>query len=335
MFKVWSVYYQLKKNWGVGLKSGSLLRLQDPRGQFGYADLCPWPEFGDPALEQQFSSLSGPSLKPLIRRSLQIAHQDLKLRSAQQKWLNTELATNFTHNYLVPETDIKKLPDLHKAISQGFEVFKIKVGLNPIEEAHFLNQMSALFPHIRLRLDANLRFDRVNLETFWQSLEPRTQACIEYFEDPAPFNLDLWRSLSEKVTLACDFALELKDLEKHLKNQQSNPMGIYVFKPGRNSFDEIAFLKNSGIQIAVTSQMGHALDVAYSTGAALELKAQGWDVNSVLGCLNPGVYSLDAFYSQIEASGPKLLSVPGWGLGFEELLGAQSWCYQGEVREVL
>ena len=103
---------------------------------------------------------------------------------------------------------------------QPISSLKCKVGLqDPKKELEFLNIYLNHFPSIKLRLDANQRFNLEQAYTFFTSLPP---GRIDYIEDPCP--------LTDQTTFAAETQLPLA-LDCPALENYPFPVKTIVIKP--------------------------------------------------------------------------------------------------------
>lgn len=222
--------YELKRNVKPNkvvsnlVQKGALIKVTDCHGNFGVADLCPWPELGDLNLEQELK-LKG----PLFQRAVELAKIDLEARKNK-----ITLAQNISVKNHQIVSDFK-IFDPEKAVSK---VLKIK-GDQKIEElAVFLNQLSG----VRVRLDFNFILSSELFKHFIDLLSEETIQKIEVIEDPFPFDEIEWKKWDQSVPLALDF------------NQKNNQWYRRIGKPAREMLKSAIYL---------TSSMDHPVGIVH------------------------------------------------------------------------
>lgn len=287
--------YELKVRGGENLREGYLLRVEFADIGYGYADLFPWPEFGDPTFEQIPQLLVDGDTCPLFEQSLYFAEQDAKAR-AQKKPLLAGI--RLKNHYLISNLQKVTVQDIEKALSKGFTSFKIK--LNRSEDLpQFKKIAGSLPPSADLRLDFNTR----GVETFFTALG-NLKANIQFIEDPytQPNQWD-----SQSWPLAFDqpgFGYEEVNTEWQ------------IIKPARQSQEDI-FAK----KIVFTSSMDHPVGIAHALLQAAQHGTQVFDY----GLMSQFVYKDTVFHPFILAEGPWLSIAPGNGIGFDTILARQPW----------
>ena len=191
MMKFWSSKYELVP-WQVfgavadaSPRPGALLKVQWPNGNTGYADIFPWPEFGDADIVDQLRALAQGKLSPLVEQAIWLAKKDSVWRKDRK---NAHVgAAKIKNHFLV--TDFTKFNDaaIKEARSAGFTTFKIKVGRAVDEEGKFIAKFLKQNP-VLIRLDFNAKTDFSEFERLFSHLGPAEKARIEFVEDPVPWH---------------------------------------------------------------------------------------------------------------------------------------------------
>jgi O-succinylbenzoate synthase len=150
--KVFGSRYEHEPIPGKILK-GIVLRLVFDVGYEGYADLHPWPEYGEAPLDQQLESLLHGKWSTTLQKTLWFAATDAKARRQNRN--------------LLAGLDLPK--------THGFDVVKIKMP--PIKP---------LPKNVGLRIDFNGALTRAQFEEWWQKLSGEERGRIELIEDPYP-----------------------------------------------------------------------------------------------------------------------------------------------------
>lgn len=216
--KVWFHRYSLtpkRRLSGVarpGAREGALLRVGE-----GFADLHPWPELGDPTLDEQLAALQRGTTTPQIEASKKLARADGDARRR-----GVSLFDGLT------------IPASHwpgDDPPEGFDTAKVK-GTERLPE------------RIRLRIDFNASLDPAAYLSLVDRL-PRER--IDFVEDPVPWDPDLWEQLraSGRIRLALDLA-------GPAEAAQAGGVDVLVHKPAVQS----RFPSFDG-EVVVTSYMDH------------------------------------------------------------------------------
>lgn len=326
MMKFWTSKYELFPWHAIGSvadnkpREGALLKVQWPNGAIGYADIFPWPEFGDASLDEQIKALARGKLSNVVEQSIWLAKKDAVWRR-DGKNIHSGAAKVKNH-YLI--SDFMKFTDenMKEAKSAGFTTFKIKVGRAVDEEgkfvARFIKQNSMM-----VRLDFNAKSDFSEFERLMSHLGPAEKARVEYVEDPVPWDIEAWQEISELVPIAIDNESEHLDLEKF---SEKPPFQIMILKPSRQDMEKaINFVNKFGLKMVVSSSLDHPVGIAHACAQASELKK--FYPNRVLdcGCLSMRTYKPNEFSTQIQTTGPFLKDIRGSGIGFDDLFNRIEW----------
>ncbi len=272
----------------------------------GYADLHPWPEFGDLPLEQQLLLIQQNKLSSLIERAFLFASIDRHHRSTHSSAF-TSLSIPRSHTLI---TNIESLIDI-APLNKG--TYKVKIGADPSKEALTLNTLSSL--DITLRLDANETFSKKTFLSFWNSLNEDMQRKIEFIEDPFPLAED-W-SLEQSIPLALDKA--------HGQYHPDN-YAYRIIKPASQDHLTIASQEVAqGRKIVVTSSMDHPLGQVASAWCASVLHQHYSSALSLCGLLSHTVYETNPFSEILRVNAGQLIPPEGTGFGFDDLLRTQKW----------
>ena len=200
----------LKKHWITARgtwtnRHGWLLRLVTSDGRNGYGDCAPLPESGTEDLttaqawlretahdliglspEQALQKLPGTCRTPAARCALETALLDLAAQTTDRplaKWLSASAKAQVAVNANLGTLDDDMTQRARQAVSEGYRVIKIKVGLNPpTDECAQLKRLARELPSdIRLRLDANGSWAEPEAT---QAIEGLRDLPIESLEEP-------------------------------------------------------------------------------------------------------------------------------------------------------
>ena len=176
---IWFSRYQLtplrklNAKSGSGMMEGVFLKVQDERGEFGYADYFPHVELGDLSVEQVLQG----ERDEYFEKCLHFAKNEKRLRTQEHlPFLNHQLGMSSNHN----KTAI------------------IKLKLFGIEDLSLARQ--CLERQMPLRLDANGSVSFEQWQAFLASLSQEQRELIDYIEDPGRGD---WKALG--VPSAQDF----------------------------------------------------------------------------------------------------------------------------------
>lgn len=218
--------YDLQRKNVLQTQMGALLKVVDIDGNYGVADICPWPVLGDLTLKEELEGHG-----PLFQRALDLALKDQQARKNKIK-LNLEVPVK-NHFLVAVDQDLNDLKKYHG------QTLKIKANSLKLQEISlWLNQNSHFFSKIRLDFNAQLSADQ--FFQFVNELAPGTRDKIECVEDPFPFDPKLWEESSLKLA---------RDFEKAEWPHK-------IIKPAREALTNKDFLY-------LTSSMDHPVGVTH------------------------------------------------------------------------
>jgi len=286
---------------GAAPREGALLRVGD-----GYGCLQPWPELGDPSLDDLLGGIArGEAARPLAIAALECARIDGAARLSGNSLFSGPVPES---HWLVREGDD---PDFAKA--EGFSIAKIKGS----PDLAFVVRQMDLWGGVglRLRLDFNECLLRGAFLKFWRSLGPERRELVDAVEDPEQWSEAGWMDLRDAgVPVAVD-----RDHARRLR-----PGDMLVHKPAHDGF-----ACHSDARFYVTSYMDHALGQAWAAACAsvASVDPDGGPNERLLPCglLTHRCYEPDPFFERLRCDGPRLLPPGGTGLGFDDLLESLPW----------
>ncbi len=306
---IWVWRYELRSATALNSVSartghpGALIR----RGA-GFGCLHPWPELGDPPLDDQLAALAAGVPTPLARRSLACASADGKAREEGRPLLPGGRLPR--SHWLLREGDRGE-----RIREQGFTSAKVKVGRDLAGERERILRLADA--GLRIRLDANESLSRGIFQEWWNSFPPEVRSRIDLVEDPVPWHEADWMRLAASgVPLAAD---------RHAETRLG-PCRWAVWKPAVS--DGRALQKwagKGGRGLIVTSYMDHPLGQMWAAVGAAGLADRNPEVLGDCGLLTHLCFAENAFSERLVTEGPCLLPVEGTGLGFDDLLEELPW----------
>ena len=311
--KLFAHPYKLQRRDGSGFREGMLIAADFDGIGRGYADLHPWPEYGDkvPVSHDRF----------LFQRTLELARRDAQARAQNVPLL---LDLNIACNALLPSPGSKE--ELRAYTARGFKTMKLKCGLHVDEEISFLAGAVGE-TDVRWRLDFNAKLSAKEFFKFMDRVNPAYDKYIEYVEDPTPYDAEVWNRIRARWKVALDFEIARSpwaEAERGAIPTQTVAADVLVYKPARQkfAFDNL-FTKAPELRVTVTSMMDHVVGVRH---ASLEARALKWKFpERVLDC---GLNTTD-LYEPYEFKMPmtsnQLMPIPGAGIGDGETLAALAW----------
>ena len=293
MSDIWYAPYQLHSVATLNARSqrrsfsGALIR----QGS-GFGCVHPWPELGDPPLQD---CLVDPE-SVLMKRALLCATAD---------GLAREKGVSLFQNQCVPESHAT-LPaashdSVERALHAGFKVVKVKAKQSLGE----LKSLIRDFPQLRWRVDFNCSADGGSLQEDLRGLE----TFVDFIEDPFPFDSLRWAAF-EKVTgvsLANDWSVE-----------KGMSCGVHIIKPAVN--DPKPIMRRSGRKI-FTSYMDHPLGQTFAAWQAASFE----EANGTHGLQTHHLFEPNPFTEILGPHRPGFQNPPGTGLGFDSLLESLDW----------
>lgn len=300
-------------------REGALLRFDFDNGEVGYADCHPWPELGDVALAEQLKLLGTGVHTNLTSQSMIFGILDAHAR-LNKKNLFSGLSIPESH-YLFIEPSPDNDRDILEIPSKGFKYIKIKVGRDPSSEIPILKRwIQSLIPlGCRLRLDFNCKLSSQEFLNYLKQLGNMKEG-IDFYEDPCPFDPLAWEHIRKQygIKLACD-----RDSYHALHHPAS--CDVLVIKPAVQKVRSFLSHPLHGRKLVFTSYLDHPLgqlSAAYAAAAAAKERVH--DIETC-GLLSHHVYEPCPFQRYLTHERATLNAPEGYGFGFDELLGGQSW----------
>ena len=306
----------------AGPRRGAILQVSLQSGNRGYADLFPWPELGDPSLDDLLGALRKglTDWHPLLVRSLEFATLDAEARF-QQRSLFSGLEIPLSHFFC---TDLVHLgsEEIRKISDQGFKEVKVKLGsrmgLNIGEESRLLFDLLPAFIEsgLKLRLDFNGSLTVSLLDRFLEGMGEWILS-LDFIEDPVPYDAQVWSQLQRKWGIR--LALDWYD-KKENGSLDSDSFSVLVIKPARENWRAIAeFARQTDRSVMVTSYLDHPLGQMTAAWAAAQLKLNAGLKMESCGLLSQTAYKPHLFSEVLQTEGPRILSPQGFGFGFDSL----------------
>ena len=300
-------------------RKGAIIKVEWDSDRVGYADLHPWPEFGDEELEFHLAELRQMRITALVEQAIWLASIDATGRRERQNTYDNHVLLK--NNAIITRIDPHTVELLDPFVKAGFSRVKIKVGKSLDEELEFLNRAS-LTHNIKIRLDFNSRLTFSGFERFVEDLSPEAKRQIEYVEDPFPYEAESWKKANELLPLAIDW--ELKRIS--LREEKPVQAEVMVIKPTHEDVNarlEQALKWNK--KMTITSHMGHPLGVMQCAQVAQNLYKKYSNYMLDPGCLTFDLFEPTEFNSLLNIQGPYIKKVGGWGIGFDFILKSQKW----------
>lgn len=284
------------------VRQGALLQVEFDEGTVGFADCHPWEEFGDLPLQAQLELLKNGKCTRLTARSLYFAKMDAKARQNKQNLLASRKIP--MSHYLISQLDESCFDEIKMAWEKGFTYFKIKLGKEMAQEKQFLKEILNHWPNAKIRLDFNSKLNPEQLISFLDSVTEYKKS-IDFIEDPFPFHYPSWRKIQESFQISLAADEYYRDAYGHPEAAQ-----VIIMKPAVHTLKPV----DTRQRLIITTYLDHPLgqiSAAYMASLACA---------EPCGLLSHHVYQPNAYSDMMVQKGPYLHPIPGYGLGFDELL---------------
>jgi o-succinylbenzoate synthase len=293
----------LKEQWishshSLNVRQGYLLQIEDNLGHIGYGDCAPLPIHGTETATEALEALESlPPLSgilvsdalnelpkagssPAARCAVETALLDLttkQLGTPLHRWLNPESAPGVKINATVGMLDEGLTDRVTTAITQGYSLLKLKVGISePQHELKLLNQLcSNLADSILLRLDANRSWDIATANNFLKEI---TQMPIESLEEPlAQPDITELKQLQDgtDITLALDETVAELNADAI---SQLKPLRRITLKP---------MVLGGVIPALRLGQLAHELGIETVVTTTIDSAAGVWAATHLAAALDP------------------------------------------------
>jgi o-succinylbenzoate synthase len=328
--KTWKTH-----NHQLSSRSGWLIELTTDTGLSGYGDCAPLPTAGTENLLQAYrylemysenfqpatalealQKLPSTQSTPAARVGIETALLDLISQSEQQtlrSWLSPDARNDVAVNSMIGSLDKDSLSAAKHALNQGYQVLKLKLGINEMkDDIQYLEELCLQLPeHIKIRLDANGSWSYKQAESFIKAIH---HLPVESIEEPIHEpGLSILCKLqdSTSIALALDESIVKFKLDALLKSQAVQRLIIKPTARGsllasldlakRAEFHEYEVVITSTIESAVGLQAAaQVAAVISSTNDALEhgLATSDWLLDNVAASpeINHGTLHLPDTY---------------------------------------
>jgi O-succinylbenzoate synthase len=287
------------------------------RSGHGFADVHPWPELGDPTIDEQLALLARGVTTRLTARSLYFASLDGEARAR---------GVSLFEGLTIPESHWPGADP-----PAAFDTVKLK-------------NVERIPDGVRLRIDFNAT---LTAEEFVRVAATLPRERVDFVEDPCPYDEAVWRSLRARTGLrlaldsmsaalttgaaaAPSVIPSVSDESGRsgggsLMSRATDPPGalapvyddtfdVRVMKP---AVEDVPLTEK---EIVVTSYMDHPIG---QLGAAYTAAKHA--TSRRCGVVTHVLYESDPFIEQLALDGARLVPPPGTGIGFDELLHALPW----------
>lgn len=286
--------------------AGALIRIDD-----GFGCLHPWPELGDPGLEDLLEELrSGVVSSGMAKKALEMVSVDGRWRSRKQSMID-EVKEEIPESHATLPA-CKEAP-LEEAVGRGFSIVKLKGGRGFEEQLKMIDGFARRWPHLTWRIDFNEVLTKEEVLEFCRCLPGYLRGRIEFLEDPCPWDEGDWSEIRETsgLELAVDRAVCQKAPEHH----------VLVVKPARDAISMDSLEKR---KLVITSNMDHPLGQCFAAWQAGNLVSCGLRLRTC-GLQTHELFEPNEFSERLGPAGPHFVSPGGTGLGFDDLLEQLPW----------
>lgn len=294
---------------------GALVR-NDEDG--GVGCLHPWPEFGDPPIDEQLEILQSGGSSKVIERALRMAALDGAARQAGISLFPEGLEIPPCH-YSWDQNQPSE-PQMTRVLEEGWGAIKTKGWANAGEVLRWLDSFASRAGEapLKLRVDFNSCLEPRKFRNLMEWMNPRTRERLDFVEDPFPYDPDQWAETEER------FQVRLA-LDKQLRGA-ARGFSVAVLKPGRREWREMLEGVPEQVRVVMTSAMDHAIGQSFAAYEAAIAWQQVGAQMDLCGLATDHLFARDAFFERISASGGQLfVDRQGTGLGFDDVLKTLPW----------
>lgn len=269
-------------------REGFLLKIVTENSSVGYADVMPWPEFGDLSCAEliakiktnQSENSKDPLLATAVRNAINNDHSFQLLDAALKDFKNLNHGKQFENNLLWSFRASDELPDE--------SIVKVKLSRDFHAEIDKINRLPWVTKRV-FRFDFNSALDPNSALEEIKWLKKNFRAAIQYVEDPCAFSSTVWKELNSILPLALDWEFSDANFETDLTFQ------FLVIKPTRQNANHLVQeCAKRNLKFTVTSAMDHPIGVLQSCVQAMQLQAQYPDLAMVSGCNTFAAYAFDS-----------------------------------------
>lgn len=258
----------------------------------GFGCVHPWPELGDPTVEELLAMLRSGHHHRLLDRALECAAADGAARRD-----GTSLFAD--RNLPLSHATVPGHADFHALAAAGFTTVKLKTHGTDTGIAGRVR--AAVEAGLRVRIDCN----GTGIAAL-RALRPWAE-CVDFIEDPEPYAAARWREI--RAELGMPLALD------RLDGADDGGYDVRVLKPALET------CQHRDVPAVFTSYMDHPLGQMFAAWEASRYEGKQLEA----GLLTHLLFEPDAFTEAVRCDGPQLLSPGGTGLGFDALLDALPW----------
>lgn len=303
-------------------RQGFLIKIEDPNGAVGYADLHPWVELGDSPLSSQIEDMRLGKISSQLCQTLCLAQKDAHARLKKQSLFHD--LPSIKNNFLISNIAVVDSSSLKQIQDQGFDILKIKVGRDFKKEMARLNDIARA--GFKMRLDFNASVSWFEFQMFFAGLDDATLENIQYVEDPCVYDVKIWGEAQKIVKIAMDNQFSKYAMSRVSENSQGPAFDVLILKPAKMKIeDSINLCRKFNLQTTVTSYMDHPVGVLHSLAVAMQVKKSLGDQALEAGCYTHHLYQENQFSEEINIQNANIIPPQGFGIGFDKILEALPW----------
>ncbi|RBP44511.1 O-succinylbenzoate synthase [Roseimicrobium gellanilyticum] len=292
---------------------GALIKVDE----VGIGCLHPWPEFGDPPIEEQLSILREGGTSKVIERALHMAAVD---GAARRRGVSLFAGLEIPLCHYSWDQNQASPPQIKRVIDEGWQAIKTKGWANVGEVLRWMDSFASkdTTGEIRLRVDFNSCLEPQQFRNFMEWMTPRVRERLDYVEDPFPYEPGAWMGMQERyrVRLA---------LDKQLRGSYEG-YDVAVLKPGRREWRDLVSELPRYTRVVMTSAMDHAIGQSFAAYEAAVAWQELGERLDLCGLSTEHLFAQDDFFGRMKSKGGVLqVDREGTGLGFDKVLKKLKW----------
>ncbi|MEC8942193.1 MAG: enolase C-terminal domain-like protein, partial [Verrucomicrobiota bacterium] len=240
---------------------GALIRIGD-----GFGCLHPWPELGDPGLEDLLVELrNDAAVSGLAKEAVSMSALDARWRHRGESMLDEAEQDIPESHATLPECTVETVTE---AVGRGFSVMKVKGRRDFPELAGRIDELSRHWPHLMWRIDFNEVLTRDETLEFARGMTDHARKRIDFLEDPCPWKEEDWEEIRRVARL--QLALDRRVC------WPAPGADVLVLKPARG---DVATSPWESKRLVFTSNMDHPLGQCFAAWRAGQLVSSGSTVD--------------------------------------------------------
>jgi len=312
--------------WEYALRSRGGLNAVSTRREFrgalvradgGVGCLHPWPEFGDPPVEEQLWVLAIGGTSKVIERALRMAAVD---GEARRRGVSLFEGLEIPRCHYSWDHHQPMEAQVARVLGEGWRAIKTKGWRETREVAEWVERFchAVADSPVKVRIDFNSCLTREAFADWWRLLSPEARGRIDFVEDPFPYDPSAWDETRRELSVRLA-------LDKQLRGA-SQGFDVAVLKPGRREWRELTDELPPEVQIVMTSAMDHAVGQSFAAWEAATAQRDLGARLDLCGLATEHLFEEDAFFARLHSRGGFLeVDRSGTGLGFDEIIAKLPW----------